>query len=173
MTTHYQKREVLRLVRSGHTRRLRPLLENEVDVNFLNRKTGMTPLMRAAYAGRTEAVSLLLEFNADPNLRADDNASALFWACICGDVEIVNMLIDAEADLNVRRVSDRLDDGPAPIHAAIRKNTTPERNKVAMKLVDAGASIDIEYFGRTVLEYAQWHQCDVIVDYLRQRGVRR
>lgn len=173
MTTHHQKREILRLARSGHIRRLHPLLKNDVDVNFLHHKTGMTPLMTAAHAGRAEAVGLLLKYNADPNLRADDNASALHWACLYGSLDIVNMLIDAGADLNVRRASDQESDGPAPIHMALRKNPTAGHIEIAIKLIDAGASVDIEYIGRTVLQYAEWHECTVVVDYLRQRGVRR
>ncbi len=61
-------------------RRLQQVLQNDVDVNFLHHKTGMTPLMTAAHAGRVAAVELLLKYNADPpNLRATDNASALHW----------------------------------------------------------------------------------------------
>lgn len=173
MTTHHQKREILRLSRSGHIRRLQPLLKNDVNVNFLHNKTGMTPLMTAAHAGRVETVGLLLEYNADPNLRADDNASALHWASLYGDLDIVNMLVDAGADLNVRRASDQDCDGPAPIHMAIRENPTAGHIEIATKLIDAGASVDIEYIGRTVLQYAEWHECAAVVNYLRQRGVRR
>ncbi len=63
----------------------------------------MTPLMTAAHAGRVAAVELLLKYNADPNLRATDNASALHWACLSGDVQSVEMLIAAGAELNIRR----------------------------------------------------------------------
>lgn len=147
MTTHHQKREILRLARSGHTRRLQTLLESEVDINFLHRKTGMTPLMTAAHAGCIAVVELLLKYNADPNLRADDNASALHWASRNGNLEVVNMLVAAGADLNARRQTDRGGDGPAPIHMALEES----HDDVAIALIDAGASIDIEYIGRTVL----------------------
>ena len=169
MTTHHQKREILRLARSGHTRRLQPLLESEVDINFLHRKTGMTPLMTAAHAGCIAVVELLLKYNADPNLRADDNTSALHWASRNGNLEVVNMLAAAGADLNARRQTDRDADGPAPIHIALGES----HDDVAIALIEAGASIDIEYIGRTVLQYAEWCECNSVVNYLRQSGVRR
>ena len=168
VTTHYQKREILRLARSGHIPRLEELLQRDVDVNFLHHKTGMTPLMTAAHAGQAVAVKLLLEHRADSNLRALDNASALHWACLYGDLHIVRMLIDAGADLNVRRDTVRNDDGPAPIHMALGKT----HDDVAIALIDAGASVDIKYFGKTVVEYAEQHGCREVVKHLRQLGVR-
>jgi ankyrin repeat protein len=168
VTTHHKKRELLRLARSGHILRLEQLLQHVVDVNFLHHKTGMTPLMTAAHAGRAAAVELLLAHNADPNLRATDNASALHWACQYGDVGIVEMLINVGADLNVRRVTDLDHDGPAPIHMALGKS----HDDVAIAVLDAGASVDVKYFGKTVLEYAKHHGCHKVVDYLRQLGIR-
>jgi len=169
VTTHHEKREILRLARSGHIRRLQQLLQTDVDVNFLHHKTGMTPLMTAAHAGRAAAVELLLQHNADPNLRAIDNASALHWACLYGDVQTVKMLINAGAELNIRRQVDRDDDGPAPIHMALGKS----HDDVAIELIDAGASVDLEYLGKTVVEYAERCGCDGVVGHLRQLGVRR
>jgi hypothetical protein len=169
VTTHHQTRELLRLAQSGHIRRLQQLLQNDVDVNFLDHKIGMTPLMTAAHAGRAAAVELLLKHNADPNLRASDNASALHWACLYGDVHSVEMLIGAGAELNVRRETDRDGDGPAPIHMALGKS----HDDVAIALIDAGASVDVGYFGDTVVEYAERHGCHAVVGHLRQLGVRR
>ena len=169
VTTHHQKREILRLARSGHTRRLQPLLESEVDINFLHRKTCMTPLMAAAHAGCIAMVELLLKYNADPNLRADDNASALHWARRNGNLEVVNMLVAAGADVNARRQTDRDGDGPAPIHMALGES----HDDVAIALVQAGASVDIEYIGRTVLQYAEWCECVSVVNYLRHSGIQR
>lgn len=171
MTSHHEKRELLRLSRNGHIVRLRKLLERNVDINFLHHKTGMTPLMTAAYAGQANAVKLLLDFNASPHLRADDNVSAFHWACLKGDLPIVSMLLDAGADPNVRRMTVGNDeDGPAPIHMALHKNAN---ESVANALINAGASLDVKYFGRTVVEYAEWHQCLAVVRYLPQRGIRR
>ncbi|MFO1003240.1 MAG: ankyrin repeat domain-containing protein [Planctomycetaceae bacterium] len=169
MTTHREKREILRLARSGHLRRLQQLLQRDLDVNFLHHKTGMTPLMTAAHARHVAAVELLLQHNADPNLRAIDNASALHWACLHGDVQTVKVLIHAGAELNIRRQADRDNDGPAPIHMALGKSN----DDVAIMLIDAGASVDLEYFGESVVEYAERCGCDRVVGHLRQLGVRR
>ncbi|MCA8987095.1 MAG: ankyrin repeat domain-containing protein [Planctomycetaceae bacterium] len=169
MNTHYEKRELLRLARSGHLRKLQLLLQNDVEVNFLHHKTGMTPLMTAVYAGCEAAVDLLLKHNSDPNLRAADNASALHWACRNGDLKIVEMLIHAGADLNVRRLTDRNNDGPAPIHMALGES----HGDIAISLIEAGASVDVEYFGKTVVEYAEHCGCQAVVLHLHQRGIRR
>ncbi len=171
MTTHDQKREILRLARSGHVCRLQKLLRSDVDVNFQHHKTGMTPLMTAAHAGRAAAVELLLKHNADPNLRAVDNASALHWACRNGDLQCVKLLIDAGAELNIRRVTDRGDAGPAPIHMAFGKSKSHE--DVAILLIDSGASVDVIFFGQAVSEFAQRFGCDAVVSHLRQPGIRR
>lgn len=173
MTTHFQKRELIRLARNGHIRKLRELLEKELDINFVQRKTGMSPLMTAANAGQPAAVELFLQHGAAPNLRADDNASALHWACRCGNLQIVDMLLEAGADVNVRRSTDRNDEGPTPIHMALSNQQCESRNEIVRKLIDAGASLDIEFLGRTVLQYAEWRDCEEIADHIRQLGVRR
>ena len=169
VTTHHQKRELLRLARSGHIRRLQQLLLSDVDVNFVNHKTGMTPLMTAAHAGQPASVELLLKHNADPNLRAADNASALHWASLKGDLRVVELLIDAVADLNVRRETGREYDGPAPIHMAIGNS----HEKIAFALIDARASVDVKYLGDTVVEFAERHGCHAVASHLHLLGVRR
>lgn len=169
MAAHHQKREILRLVRNGHIRRLQSVLESGIDINFLHRKTGMTPLMIAAHAACIAVVEVLLKYNADPNLRADDNSSALHWASRKGSLEIVNMLVAAGADLNVRRQTDRDGDGPAAIHMALGES----HDDVAIALIEAGASVDIEYMGRSVLRYAEWCERVSVVNYLCRIGVRR
>lgn len=125
--------------------------------------------MTAAHAGCIAAVELLLKYNADPNVRADDDASALHWASRNGNLEVVNMLVAAGADLNVRRQTDRDGDGPAPIHMALGES----HDDVAISLIKAGARVDVEYIGRTVLQYAEWCECVSVVTYLLESGVRR
>jgi len=162
--SHHKKRELLRLARNGDIRRLRALLEDDVDVNFLHHKTGMTPLMTAAYAGHVDAVNMLLESDASPNLTADDGASALHWASRNGHLEIVQMLLDLGADVNPRRETEgRDDDGPAPLHFAISHS----HDSIAIALINSGASLDIMYFGRDIREFAEQHNRNTIVQYIR------
>ncbi len=56
------------------------------------------------------------------------------------------------ADLNARRQTDRDGNGPAPIHMALSQS----HDDVAIALIEAGASVGIEYIGPTVLQYAEW-----------------
>jgi ankyrin repeat protein len=162
--SQHKKRELLRLARNGHTRRLRTLLDDGVDVNFLHRKTGMTPLMTAAYAGHIDAVKLLLQSGASPKFNADDGATALHWASRNGHLEIVNMLLNADADVNVRREHD----GPTPLHMALGH----AHDSIALVLIDAGASLEIKCLGKTVVEYAEWCKRDIVVQYIHERRFR-
>ncbi len=72
------------------------------------------------------------------------------------------------ADVNVRRATDRDDDGPAPIHMALGQSHVD----IAIAVIDAGASVDVKYLRRTVLEYAEHHGCRLVVNHLHQLGVR-
>jgi ankyrin repeat protein len=162
--THYQRKELLRVVGNGNIRRLSALIEDGVELNFVNSKTGMTPLMTAAYAGHTNVVNLLIDSGASVKLSADDGASALHWASLNGHLEIVKVLIDSGADVNVRRGAD----GPAPLHMAINSG----HDSIALLLINAGTSLDTEYIGRDVEEYAKWHELDEIARYVREISYR-
>jgi ankyrin repeat protein len=59
---------------------------------------GSPPLLFAALYGDAEAVALLLERGADPNLANDSGATALMWAV--GDLRIARRLLDHGADVN-------------------------------------------------------------------------
>lgn len=96
-------------------------------------------------------------------------------AAYAGRIAVVELLLKYNADpnlrtdLNARRQTDRDGNGPAPIHMALGQS----HDDVAIALIEAGASVDIEYTGRTVLQYAEWCECASVVNYLRQSGVRR
>lgn len=158
--SHHQRKEMIRRAQSGHVARINALLDAGADTEFVA-KTGMSPLMTAAYAGHTEVVSLLLDAGASPHLTADDGASALHWAARNGHHEIVRLLLDAGASVNARRDAD----GPTPLHMAISNG----HDDVAITLIDAGTSLDTQYIGRDVREFAQWCQCDMVVQYIDQR----
>ncbi|MEK6325325.1 MAG: ankyrin repeat domain-containing protein [Acidobacteriota bacterium] len=82
------------------------LLDRGADVNA-RAATGLTPLMVAArYRGNTEVVRLLLKKGAKPNaekgIEVRNDASALFFAVMAGDVQTVAVLLDAGARLEDR-----------------------------------------------------------------------
>lgn len=81
--------------------KVRLLLDRGADVNARS-ATGLTPLMIASrYRGNAEVVRLLLKKGARPNadkgVEVRNEASALFFAVMAGDVEIAGALVDAGA----------------------------------------------------------------------------
>ncbi|MEM9400479.1 MAG: ankyrin repeat domain-containing protein [Verrucomicrobiota bacterium] len=71
---------------------LEQLLKHEVNVNAINRSTGETALHIAALYGRTENISLLLDFGADKSLRNKKNETALEIAERVGKVKPIKLL---------------------------------------------------------------------------------
>jgi ankyrin repeat protein len=80
------------------------LLARGADVNA-RAATGITALLIAArYKGNAEVVRLLLQKGAKPNADGEvrNNASALFYAAMAGDVQTAEALISAGAKLESR-----------------------------------------------------------------------
>jgi len=82
------------------------LTERGADVNA-RAATGVTPLMVAArYRGNVETVRLLLKKGAKPNadkgVEVRNDASALFFAVMAGDVQTAGALLEAGARLGDR-----------------------------------------------------------------------
>jgi ankyrin repeat protein len=77
-----------------------------------------TALHAAAYAGRTEAARLLIQYHIDINKQGPYNGyTALHDAIWQNNIEIVKLLLDANADLSLRS-----NDGKSPLDFARDKN---------------------------------------------------
>jgi len=76
---------------------------SEAFLKFLNEREsrGRTALYLAVEAGRLDAVSVLLEFNADVNIPDKENKAPLFVACENGYAEIVTELLKNGADFKM------------------------------------------------------------------------
>jgi uncharacterized protein len=59
------------------------------------REHGLTPLMRAALAGRAELVDELLTLGVDVGLRNADGNNALWLGCVSNDASVVSRLVQA------------------------------------------------------------------------------
>jgi ankyrin repeat protein len=82
------------------------LLDRGADVNA-RASTGVTPLMVAArYRGNADVVRLLLKkgakVNSDKGIEVRNDASALFFAVMAGDIQTVGALLDTAARLEDR-----------------------------------------------------------------------
>ena len=98
-----------------------------------------TPLTVAARYGKTDAVKLLLERGADPNMTDGWNDTPLHNAVINWEKDCVRLLLDRGADPNIRD-----EDGKTPLALVLHRGNDGEDEDIALAqmLLDAGAEPD-------------------------------
>src|SRR5262245_5474267 len=84
------------LVVTGRVAEVNALIDGGADVNASDRD-GVTPLMRAASAGRGDVVRLLVASRADVNAKTSGGATALMMASLGGYAPAVDALLAAKA----------------------------------------------------------------------------
>jgi hypothetical protein len=89
---------------TGNVEAIRDYAAGGGDLDAKAPSIGLTPLMVTALAGQTDAAKLLLDKEAKPDIRNNENATALHMAAFFGHTRIVEMLIAKGADVNVRNV---------------------------------------------------------------------
>ena len=102
------------LFRAIHKRDLaavRAMLDKDKSLVNVRGLGGATPLMHAALHGREDCVRLLLDHDANPNVRNGAGATALMWAA--GDLDKVHLLLDRGAQVNAAS-----EDGKTPLMIA-------------------------------------------------------
>src|SRR5512143_1756482 len=86
------------LVVTGSVFDVRRLLSEGADVNGKD-EDGVTPLMRAASAGRGDMVALMLASGADVHAKTSGGVSALMMASLGGYIEAITPLLAAKSDV--------------------------------------------------------------------------
>lgn len=122
---------ILKALRDGDKQSFKKLAGENKKVGNLRGAGGTTPLMQAVLYGDADAVKLLLEQGADPNLRNDAGATALMWAV--DDFAKTRLLIEHGADVNARSEDART---PLLIAAGRFANT-----EVVKLLLERGADL--------------------------------
>lgn len=148
-----------------------PAMQNDVyRADGVNARlaTGHTPLTRASVNGERQAINVLLQRGADPNLPAQDHATALMYASWVGDMKSVDSLIVAGADPNRKNV-----DGKTALMAASRNGHAD----VVELLLKKGATPDQQTAkGWTAIMYAVWWGREdvtrVLLEYRANVGIR-
>jgi ankyrin repeat protein len=85
----------------GHANVIAPLVAAGAQVTALT-STGATALMQAAHSGNADAVRILIENGADPNVKETANGqTALMFAAAADRVDVVKLLLSRGADLDV------------------------------------------------------------------------
>ena len=87
---------------TGNREAIKQALEGGADPNTQDPQSGSTLLATAALMGHTKVVSLLLEHDADVNVRSKDGGTALHAAAFLGRVKTVKLLLDKGADTTLR-----------------------------------------------------------------------
>jgi ankyrin repeat protein len=159
----------------GDTDAIRALigsLSPELRQASLNtRKEGDTPLHCAAAHGHAEAVRLLVELGANPNIKTGGGWTPLHKAATYCHVSVIQILLSSGADPNVQG-----DIGEnTPLHYVVspfRRNPATQIISSIQALVTSGASLNIkECFGKTPLSYTLVRpHCDstVILELIRR-----
>src|SRR5487761_12996 len=91
---------MMELLREGDHRAFQAMLSEDARTAGLKGPGGSTPLMYAALYGDADAVRLLLDSGADPNVRNEAGASALMWAV--DELEKTRLLLERGAEVNAR-----------------------------------------------------------------------
>jgi serine/threonine-protein phosphatase 6 regulatory ankyrin repeat subunit B len=63
---------------------------------------GLSPLLISSLKGHSEIVRLLLENNADINIKTSEGATALMISAANGHTEVVKLLLEKGADASLR-----------------------------------------------------------------------
>ena len=133
------------------------LLKAGADPN-LQLKDGLTPLYVASQLGYTDIVRLLIQANANPNLRfLSDGSSALHIASRRGYSDVVRILLDAKANPNIQA-----DNGSTPLFMASQCGYA---NIVGL-LLAAKANPDFFFKGKVALHVASLIGHSNVVDSL-------
>lgn len=145
---------------------VRTELEAGADVNarttsYYSKLNGLTPLMLAATWGDLKRVKLLLEYEADVNLKAESpnkqGDTALHMAIrsatygtLKNAQKIIQLLLDAGADVNARNNYK-----DTPLHAVLYVSQPKRRRSIAKLLIKRGADINAQNNnGNTLLHLA-------------------
>lgn len=153
---------VFAAVMDGDTVRLEALLAAGADINQRD-KTGQTPLITAALAGRSRVTASLLDHGADVMARTDKGMTALHAAAFSGDLASIELLIGKGAAVNDQANFA----GITPLHAAANEN----RLEVIEALMKAGADAAlVENNNYTASTMAGWRQNWDVVEALVKLG---
>ncbi|XP_071177756.1 uncharacterized protein [Mytilus edulis] len=90
---------------------------NQEPTKITNIIGGATPVHLMCFTNDIDMIRLLLERNADINIRKEDGSTPLFVACLFGFIDITTILLEHGANRDICR-----NDGTSPLDIAKQKN---------------------------------------------------
>jgi hypothetical protein len=136
---------------------------NNIDSAPLPFMKSMPPLHAAIEAGKVEAVKLLLDSGANPNIRGKNEYTPLFVASVSNQLAIAKLLIEKGADVNAKSKYNE-----TPLILAAQYNHTD----IAILLIDSGSNVAVrDYHGQSALNYAKdYHQNQGLIELILKRS---
>lgn len=122
-------------VQQGNFLAVNLLLEMGIDINAITKKQAATPLHLAILCGNLRLVQILMDRQAQIDIKDKSGRTELIIAAECKRVEVAKMLIDFDANLNAQ---DNV--GVTPLIAAVRKGSS----EIAYMLLEAGADVELK-----------------------------
>ena len=131
---------------AGNLDAVRYLLANGASLKDARNELGQTPLARAAHAGDTAMVQLLIEKGSDVNTRDRVGFTPLMFAAAQANVELAKLLLAKGADVNAQMepTINMVKNGPigvgrlSPLMFAV----TSRNVELVRLLLDAGADVN-------------------------------
>ena len=124
---------------------------------------GGTTLSWAAFIGHLETVKLLIDNNADVNIKSVDGKTPLMEASWNGHIAIVKLLLDKGADINT---TDNI--GITALFEAIDYGHKEQYPQIVKLLIDKGANLNTkDKYGEKVLRWATVNGHTEIVELIK------
>jgi len=157
---------IIAAAKAGNVAKIESLLaENPELIKAKGPGLGATALHWAAIYGRKEAVAVLLQHGADPNIAEAHNGTAMHWAAHYDDAEVIQWFLDKGADLDHANQMGR-----TPLHVAARRGCL----NVVKKLIEKGADIQAPINnGGTALHVAARNGHKEVIELLIDAGVSK
>ena len=142
-----QFQTLLLAARQGESATIQALLDQGIDINVKDPHSGRTALWSAAEQGRIEAVKMLLENRANPNIKGPRGFPPLVEVAAKGDMQVAELLLQHGANPNA---TEDINEWTALMTAVSR--TDAEFVKL---LVNHGADVNItDRNGKTAINFA-------------------
>lgn len=158
-------RELSQVALQGKTAKAKMLLMEGAEADFQDPEDDkITPLMNAAFGGSLDVCRVLLDANAEVNLRSAPGSTPLMMACQGGHKEVVQYLLSKKAE-----VSFKTDDRETAMFFAADIGST----ELAQMLLDHGATVKgVRSAGNLCLARASEKGYPDMVELLKKAGAR-